>query len=256
MEAAENHQRSKMPVVLVACEESQAVTIELRKLGVEAYSCDIQECSGAHPEWHICNDVTVALHARIFKTMDGKYHTIDKWDAIIAFPPCTDLAVSGAAWFEKKRQSGEQLKSIEFFMSILNFPCDYIAVENPVNIISGKYITTWFPELAELYGLPISPSQTIQPYYFGDNATKKTCLWLKGFPLLKHDPANYVEGSKYMTSPSGKSYPEWCWKTGKGCGKERSKTYPGIAKALAEQWGEFLIKIKSDGKVSSLRISV
>ena len=209
--------------VLVACEESQAVCIEFRKRGHEAYSCDILECSGGHPEWHIQGDVREQLKK--------------KWDMVIAFPPCTDLAVSGAAWFKRKREDGSQKKAINFFMTILNSECEKICVENPVGVISGRYILKYFPELCSQHSLPIKQSQIVEPYYFGDAANKKTCLWLKGLPLLKHDPSNYVEGSKYIESPSGRKYPEWCWNTGGGRGEQGSKTFPGIAKAMAEQWG-------------------
>lgn len=160
--------------VLVACEESQAVTIELRKLGHEAYSCDIIECSGGHPEWHIKEDVlpllnpsnipiwdgNTAIVGIEFKTCDGKEHFISgKWDMIIAFPPCTHLAVSGAAWFKKKREDGRQRWGVEFFCQFLQADCDRISIENPVGIISGDYIPRWFPDLSEKYGLPIKPTQ-------------------------------------------------------------------------------------------------
>ena len=214
--------------ILIACEESQIVTTEFRKLGFyNTFSCDLLPTSGLHPEWHLQQDVTELLK--------------QKWDMIIAFPPCTDLAVSGAAWFERKRQSGEQQKAIEFFMKMINAPCDRVVVENPVNIIAGKYIGKYFPELTQKYGFPIKPTQIIEPYYFGDNANKKTCLWIKGVPPLKHNPENYASGSVYKTAPSGRRYPEWCWYTGKGCGSKRSKTFPGIAKAMAQQWGEYLL---------------
>ena len=189
--------------VLVACEESQAVTIELRKLGHEAYSCDIIECSGGHPEWHIMQDVLPLLNPSLipfdgidgwentrikgveFKTCDGKQHFInDKWDMIIAFPPCTHLAVSGAAWFEKKREDGRQRWGIEFFSQFLTADCDKISIENPIGIISGDYIPKWFPDLAEKYNLPIKPTQIIHPWMFGDNYSKSTCLWLKGLEPL------------------------------------------------------------------------
>lgn len=218
--------------VLVACEESQAVCIEFRKRGFEAFSCDILPCSGGHPEWHIQGDVLEQL---------------DKgWDAILAFPPCTHLAVSGAAWFKNKREDGSQEDAIRFFMEMYNAPCDYVCVENPVGIISGKYILKHFPTLCEELGLPIKQTQIIEPYYFGDEANKKTCLWLKGLPPLAHDPANYSKGSTYYTSPSGNRSPDWHQKTGGGSGKVRSKTYPGIARAMAEQWGDFLIRQKFD----------
>ena len=245
--------------VLVACEESQAVTKEFRRLGHEAYSCDIIECSGGHPEWHIMQDVLPLLHPSNvplwdgnttikgieFKTCDGKEHFInDKWDIIIAFPPCTHLAVSGARHFEKKRADGRQREGIEFFCQFLNADCDKIAVENPVGIISGDYIPKWFPNLANKYGLPIKPTQKIQPYEYGDHARKATCLWLKGLPKLT--PTNIVDmgeigpdghsvgaGMYKLRDENGKSIPYHDPRTA----KIRSKTFPGIAKAMAEQWG-------------------
>ena len=180
---------AKRKKILVACEESQAVTIELRKLGHEAYSCDILPCSGGHPEWHIQDDVLKYLngHEAIFWTCDNVGHiTPKRWDMIIAFPPCTHLAVSGARHFEKKRADGRQREAIEFFCKFLMADCDRIAIENPVGIISGDYIPKWFPDLAEKYGLPIKPIQIIQPYFFGDPHKKTTCLWLKGLPDIKH----------------------------------------------------------------------
>lgn len=209
--------------VLLACEESQAVTKEFRKLGHEAFSCDILPCSGGRPEWHLQQDVTELLK--------------EPWDLIIAFPPCTHLAVSGAAWFKKKREDGSQLEAIRFFMLFLNCACEKVVVENPVGIISGSYIKKHFPEVCEEYGLPIKQTQIIEPYYFGDKANKKTCLWVKGVPPLAHDPLNYSKGSNYIESASGRRYPDWCWNTGGGSGGVRSKTFPGIAKAMAEQWG-------------------
>lgn len=173
--------------VLVACEESQAVTIELRKLGHEAYSCDIIDCSGGHPEWHIKDDVLRYINGdqAIFWTMDNVGHiTPPKWDMIIAFPPCTHLAVSGARHFEKKRNDGRQREGIEFFCQILNADCDRIAVENPVNIISGDYVKTWFPDLAEKYGLPRKPTQNIQPWQFGHHASKKKLPLAEGTSSL------------------------------------------------------------------------
>lgn len=229
--------------VLIACEESQAVCIEFRKLGIEAYSCDILPCSGGRPEWHILMDVTQLINGHYaFMTMDRKIHFVEgEWDAIIAFPPCTDLAVSGAAWFSKKRENGEQLKSIKFFKKFLDCDCQHVAIENPVGIIGGKYIRRWFPDYAHLP----KPTQIIEPYYFGDHANKKTCLWLKGLPELKHDPSEHVSGSTYFEAPSGRKYPDWCQKTGGGCGVVRSKTFPGIAKNIASQWGEFLLSRKT-----------
>lgn len=204
--------------VLIACEESQVVTKEFRLLGHEAYSCDILTCSGGHPEWHLQQDVTQLL--------------LQKWDLIIAFPPCTDLCVSGAKHFERKRLDGSQKRSIEFFMMIANASCDFMAIENPIGIMSGLYR---------------KPDQIIQPYMFGDPVKKSTCLWLKGLPKLI--PTDNVENDvKYYTSSAGAKMSEWNARqlviNGKKYGyhtpefkKHRSKTFPGIAAAMAAQWG-------------------
>ena len=215
--------------ILVACEESQAVTIELRKLGHNAYSCDIQECSGEHEEWHCQEDVVPLLNGNCkFKTMDGVEHYINsKWDMIVAFPPCTDLCVSGARHFERKRADGTQQRSIDFFMKFANADCDKIAIENPIGIISSEWR---------------KPEQIIQPYEFGDSFKKSTCLWLKGLPLLK--PTNIVEPGEFIefTSKKGvlKKQPKWYADAlslpPKERAKVRSKTFPGIAKAMATQW--------------------
>lgn len=230
--------------ILVSCEESQAVTIELRKLGHEAYSNDIIPCSGGHPEWHICWDTLALINGNCsFMTEDHELHHIDgKWDMIIAFPPCTHLAVSGARHFEKKRADGRQREGIEFFCQFLNADCDRISIENPVGIIGGDYITQHFPDLAEKYGLPIKPSQIIQPWQFGHTARKSTCLWLKGLPNLT--PTNIVDEGEII---NGHSVGAAAWhavdENGKiiawddpRTAKIRSKTFPGIAKAMAEQW--------------------
>lgn len=190
--------------ILVACEESQAVTIELRKLGHEAYSCDIEPCSGGHPEWHLQEDVTPLL----------KQH----WDMIIAFPPCTHLAVSGAAWFEQKRKDGRQQQGIDFFMMFANADCERIAIENPVGIMSSVYK---------------KPSQIVQPYEYGHMEQKKTCLWLKGLPLLQ--PTNNVY-DQMMELPKNRRERLHYLPPSPERAKLRSKTFPGIAKAMAEQW--------------------
>ncbi len=238
--------------ILVACEESQAVTKEFRKLGHEAYSCDIIECSGGHPEWHIMQDVLPLLNPHNvplwgnnttirgidFKTCDGKEHFIyNKWDMIIAFPPCTHLAVSGARHFEKKRADGRQREGIEFFCQFLNADCDKIAIENPVGIISGDYIQKHFPDLAEKYGLPRKPSQKIQPYEYGHPYIKTTCLWIKGLPNLI--PTNI------LTKPEGGWVNQKYTADGRYGGfasnfsgsTRRSKTFEGVAQAMSEQWG-------------------
>ena len=182
--------------ILVACEESQAVTIEFRKLGHEAYSCDLQECSGGYPEWHIKGDAVEVLNSQ-------------QWDLVIAFPPCTDLAVSGARWFPEKIANGSQQKSIELFMAFANYK-GKIAIENPIGIMSKKYR---------------KPDQIIQPWQFGHGETKSTCLWLNGLPLLK--PTNVV---------SGREQKMWKMPPSADRGKLRSKTYSGIAEAMANQW--------------------
>lgn len=188
--------------ILVACEESQAVTIELRRLGHEAYSCDLIPCSGGHPEWHLQVDALELLKM--------------KWDMILAFPPCTNLAVSGARHFAEKIADGRQQASIDFFMKFANADCDRIAIENPVGIMSTHFR---------------KPDQIINPWQFGHPETKKTCLWLKNLPPLKETNNVYED---MMTLPlKERSRIHWM---GSGHAKERSKTYPGIAKAMAEQW--------------------
>ena len=231
--------------VLIACEESQRVCIAFRERGHEAYSCDILECSGGHPEWHIQGDVLKVLSGGQFKTTDGMSHYVLDWDMVIAFPPCTHLAVSGAAWFEKKRTDGRQRAGIEFFGKFLELECEKVVIENPVGIISGDYIPKWFPDLAEKYGLPIKPTQIIQPWMFGDNYSKSTCLWEKGVkplePIVTEQPE--LEWFEWIDGKTGKKkrQPKWfvdAWHLSpEERAKVRSKTFPGIAKAMAEQWG-------------------
>lgn len=186
--------------VLVACEESQAVTIEFRKLGHEAYSCDLLPCSGGHPEWHYQRDV---------------FEVIDQgWDMMIAFPPCTHLAVSGAAWFEQKRKDGRQQQGIDFFMALTRTDIKHWAIENPIGIMSTLYR---------------KPDQIIQPWQYGHGETKATCLWLNNLPKLV--PTNIVEGREqrlHRLPPS----PDRA--------KIRSKTFPGIAAAIAKQYSAFI----------------
>lgn len=232
--------------VLVACEESQEVCKAFRAKGHEAYSCDIIDCSGGHPEWHIKHDVLDLLDGYVaFQTEDGVLHMMDsKWDMIIAHPPCTDLCVSGAAWFKQKRADGRQRDSIEFFCQFLNADCDKIVVENPVGIISGDYVQQWFPDLAEKYGLPKKPTQIISPWMFGDNHEKHTCLWIKGVnplvPEVTEKPE--LEYFEWTDSKTGKvkRQPKWYAEAFKLSpaerAKVRSKTFPGIARSMAEQW--------------------
>lgn len=207
----------KIVKILVACEESQAVTIELRKLGHEAFSNDLIECSGGHPEWHIKGDSLSVIKAM-------------KWDMIIAFPPCTYLTVTGNRWFNIERYGEKAIQrhkdrewAINFFKEIHNSDCEKIAIENPVGVMSTSLR---------------KPDQIVNPFQFGDAFEKKTCLWLKGLPKLEH--TNVVEPPKRTEFASGKTMPAWyaeAWKLPKEeRAKLRSKTFPGIAKAMAEQW--------------------
>jgi hypothetical protein len=226
--------------ILIACEESQAVCIEMRKRGHDAFSCDILPCSGGHPEWHIQGDVLGGLDGRDFVTQNGTRVSVGAWDMMIAFPPCTHLAVSGARHFEQKRKDGRQQEGIDFFLKIVNAPIPLKATENPVGIMSTIYR---------------EPDQIIQPYYFGDEAQKTTCLWLGGLSLLIHqaeddlfNKSTHVDRGDFYISPNGAKMPSWCsdpvGENGKKLGYNtdeiktlRSKTFPGIAKAMAEQWG-------------------
>ena len=203
--------------VLVACEESQEVCKAFRELGHEAYSCDIQECSGGHPEWHFKQDVIPLLE--------------EAWDLIIAHPPCTFLTVTGNRWFDVERYGDKAIQrhkdreeAVAFFMQFVNAKCDKIAIENPIGYMSTAYK---------------KPTQIIHPYMFGDPARKATCLWLKGLPKLI--PTNMVEPIIiHYQNGKGTDNP-WHMDTMKLPPKERakarSKTFPGIAKAMAEQWG-------------------
>lgn len=206
--------------VLVACEESQAVTIELRKLGVEAYSCDILDCSGGHPEWHLKQDVTSLLQ--------------QPWDMVIGFPPCTYLTITGNRWFNVEKYGNRAIEreknrkeAISFFLSIYNANAPHIAIENPVGIMSTKFR---------------KPDQIIEPYFFGDPFEKKTCLWLYNLPCL--EPTNVVEVPPRRVFDSGRSMADW-YADSYGMkpderAKFRSKTFPGVAKAMATQWVKFI----------------
>ena len=213
--------RSKLKV-LVACEESQAVTKEFRSLGHEAYSCDILPCSGGHPEWHIQDDVF--------------NHINKEWDLMIAHPPCTYLTVTGNRWFTNKDGSRNEERyklrdeALDFVGNLLSCSIPHISLENPVG-----YISTFIRK----------PDQIIQPYMFGDEASKKTCLWTKNLPNLK--PTNIVSKGERIYYKSGKSHPKWYAealsksKTAEERKTLRSKTFPGIAKAIAKQYSEYII---------------
>ena len=220
--------------ILIACEESQRICLAYRAKGQNAFSCDIEPCSGGHPEYHIQDDALKYINGNCdFQTMDGKNHHIEgKWDLLIAHPPCTYLTVSGNAWYneekygEKAKERKElREKAVDFFMKFINADCDHIAVENPVGIMSTRYK---------------KPTQYIQPYQFGHPVSKKTGLWLKNLPKLI--PTNIVEPDKQGNGYSGNLYYVRD-ENGKALRfndprtqKERSKTYEGIAEAIASQW--------------------
>lgn len=203
-----------MSRVLVACEESQAVTCRLRRMGVEAYSCDLLPASGRHPEWHIQADALEVVKM--------------EWDMVLAFPPCTHLAVSGAPSFEEKRRDGRQQLGIGFFLAFTALDhVPMVAIENPVGIMSKLYR---------------KPDQIIHPYMFGDPARKKTCLWLKGLPLLQ--PTEVVEPEVVEFANGRGTDSPWHLDSLRLPpalrSRERSKTFPGIADAMARQWGSLL----------------
>ena len=219
--------------ILIACEESQRVCLEFRKRGHNAFSCDIVDCSGGHPEYHIKGDVLPLLNGNVsFKTCDGSTHNIKgAWDMIIAHPPCTYLTVTGNRWFDVEKYGVKAIKrlhdrqlAVEFFERFTNLNCEKVAIENPIGVMSTYYR---------------KPDQIIHPYMFGDPERKATCLWLKGLPKLK--ATNIVKPNiitfKNGTGTMSKFYMEALKLPAEERAKERSKTFPGIAKAIAEQWG-------------------
>ncbi len=229
--------------ILVACEESQAVTRELRLLGHNAYSCDLLPCSGGHPEWHFNFDVFEVIENKGGTLQNGKKIKIkNNWDIMIAHPPCTYLAVSGAQWYyhpedkhlplENRRshpkypnRANNREEAVNFFLALANASIDKIAIENPIGIISSRWR---------------KPDQVVQPFMFGDEARKTTCLWLKNLPLL--EPTNMVGEGDRIYFKSGKSQPKWYSdafvksKSHEERRTMRSKTFHGMARAMAEQW--------------------
>ena len=207
--------------ILVACEESQRVCKAFRAKGHEAYSCDIEFCSGGKPEWHIWSDVTPLLDGDCtFRTCDGQAHRVDKWDMIIAFPPCTYLSKAGSCNLYKAGERNEERfdrgqRAAEFFNRIYNADCEKICIENPVPM--------------KAFGLPPC-SQVVEPYYFGVPVSKKTYLWLKGLPFLC--PTNVIEPQYTFNT-----YPQFKNSFGKYRQKNRSKTFEDVAEALALSWG-------------------
>lgn len=229
--------------ILVACEESQAITIELRKLGHNAYSCDLLPCSGGHPEWHFQSDVFKIIENKGGKLQNGEIvKDKKKWELMIAHPPCTFLAVSGARWYyhpddkhlptnERRphprfpNRANDREEALEFFVKLCEAPIEKIAVENPIGIVSTRYR---------------KPDQTVHPWMFGDEASKSTCLWLKNLPLL--EATNIVGKGERVFLSSGKSLPKWYSdaltkaKTPAERRTLRSKTFQGMAEAMAKQW--------------------
>ena len=219
--------------ILIGCEESQAVCIEFRKLGIEAFSCDTQECSGGHPEWHIKEDVLKVVN--------------DGWDMMIGHPPCTYLSNAGIGWFNEEKYGEKAVKrkanrneAMEFFMKLYNAPIKRICLENPVGYPNSVFR---------------KPDQVIQPYFFGDAHKKGTCLWLKNLPKLIYCKADnlfetqttvepkvlaiqYRKPSKYYKG--GEEKKRYFTDAGPRNAKVRSKTFDGIAKAMAEQWSKVL----------------
>ncbi len=193
--------------VLVACEYSGIVRRAFHEKGHDVMSCDLLPADDGSP-YHYQGDVL------------DFWNQIGKIDLIIAHPPCTHLAVSGAAWFKQKQADGRQQEAVEFFMKMINAPAEKVCVENPVCIMSRLYR---------------KPDQIINPWQFGQSVNKKTCLWLKNLPPLV--PTNIVAQEEYVTYASGKRSPMWHAKTGGGCGHKRSLFFEGIAKAMADQWG-------------------
>ena len=234
--------------VLVACEESQRVCTEFRNLGHNAFSCDLIECSGGHPEWHIMQDVLPLINGNCeFTTMDGTTHKIDSWDIIVAHPPCIYLTIAANKYYDEEKygdkareRKQKREEAVQFFMEFVNADCEHIAIENPVGVINTRYR---------------KPDQIINPYQFGHPVGKKTCLWLKNLPPLV--PTDIVEPERIHSKgrTGGYSGPSWyvtdengkilSWKDPR-TSLMRSKTYPGIAKAIAEQWSEHVEKEKSN----------
>lgn len=241
--------------ILIACEESQRVCTEFRKLGFNAYSCDILPCSGGHPEWHFKQDVLQVIKNRGGILETGKEYFIEgEWDLMVAHPPCTFLAVSGAKWFyhpddkdlpigqrrphpKFPNRAKEREEAAKFFLKLAKANIKHIAIENPVGIMNTRFR---------------KPNQIVQPWQFGDSASKKTCLWLKNLPLLV--PTDIVDPGEYIEFGSGRRLAKWYsdgltkTKTPEERRIWRSKTFPGFAKAIAEQWGAYLLKTEKKEK--------
>ena len=233
--------------VLVACEESQEVCKAFRAKGHTAFSCDIQECSGGRPEWHIRENVTYLLNGNVdFITCDGASHYVNKWDMIIAFPPCTYLTTAATrahslgTYTEEqiRKRTYKRIEAMKFFLSFMEADCKKIAIENPRGVMGSCYRAA---------------DQIIQPYYFAESVNdevnyqmKSTCLWLKGLPKLKTNDLPKPSPVRTYTTIHGKKKNVYFAenhavingrKNGRNDAEARSKTFPGVAKAMAEQWG-------------------
>jgi hypothetical protein len=211
--------------VLIACEESQEVCKAFRALGHEAYSCDILPCSGGHPKWHIQGDAQVVIMGGYFVTQSGELVYIERWDAMIAFPPCTYICTGAQSNITRRPylnvlQKRENI-GIPFFMKMVDAPIELIAVENPIGVMSTRYR---------------KPDQIIRPFMFGHEYNKDVCLWLKGLPKLV--PTSLHPGPY-------KKLDFWSTKRNPGGVSLKSKTFPGIARAMAEQWGKQIINEKA-----------
>lgn len=221
--------------VLVACEESQTVCKAFRARGHEAYSCDIQEPSGGHPEWHVLGDAIQAMQSSVLATMDGAEHDIGRWDLLIAHPPCTYLTSAGTRHYSLRVNTPEKVvarmqkreEAIVFFMQCILAPVDKICVENPLGRMSAIYR---------------KPDQVVHPYYFSDGEEdtanykkKRTCFWLKNLPLLTYNAPPAPMPTGFLSNGQALNWCEMC--PTKNRAKIRSKTFPGIAEAMAEQWG-------------------
>lgn len=220
----------KTLTVLVGCEESQAIANEFRKLGHEAYSCDLKPCSGGHPEYHLQMDVFEAIEGGLLLTQSGDLIIVDKWNLGMFHPDCTYLTISANKWYkdQPERKSGvlvgaarreARKKAIKFFMDLYNCPIEHIGIENPIGVMSSAFQ---------------KPDVVLQPWMFGHGETKATCLWLKNLPVIT--PTDIVSGREQKLHRLPKT-PDRA--------ELRSKTYPGIAKAIAEQWSEYLLNIIS-----------
>lgn len=240
-----------MKNILIACEESQAVCIAFRERGFNAFSCDILECSGGHPEWHFHQDVFGIIENKGGKLENGTEYFLpegEEWDLMVAHPPCTYLSVSGARWMyhpddahlpvsERREHPNhlgrrqQQKEAIEFFLKLANTDIKHWAIENPVGVMNSHFR---------------KPDQTVQPFWFGDSASKKTCLWLHDLPPLV--PTNIVDPGERVVLSSGRSLPKWYSDSfntrisTEERRKLRSKTFHGFAQAIAEQWGKYIKK--------------